>query len=914
MQTKMFGSGKDAASQQPVECLGIKFPNDEARRVYFLAKLKEKLTDPAFRKIEGFPIGNDDDILALSDPPYYTACPNPFLEPFVKHLATLQSNGSYRMPPFASDLTEGKADPIYDAHPYHTKVPPKALMRLLLHYTKPGDIVLDAFSGSGMLGVAASLCEDPKSFLGAAIGTPGKRYAILSDLSPLATFIGDNNARPIISEKEFEELAHAIVSECRSEAGWMFKTRHASSGTNQDVLGDILYTIWSEFYLCSECGNEFSAWDVLVDRKNECIKKTFPCPKCGATLEKDGLERATEKYFDSILSTTAKRNKSAPVWIHYKVGSSRFEKAPDKYDLAILSKIEQQQLPGQIGPVKMNFQDPPWGDFYRAGYHAGMTHAHHFFTKRNLCALLLLRDKAMASSAGRSMMYLLTGFLDNHSSKRNRYLIDQHHPQGTTCGPLPNSLYVPDLQCEVNPFNTWDKTVTKQIKSFKVRRPVCTISTTSASRLAGVPDGSIDYIFVDPPFGQNILYAESSFCWEYFLGVYTNRLSEAIVSKYQGKDVELYRELIRAVFHECFRVLKPGRWMTIEFSNRSNAVWNAISEAVQSCGFVVADVRVFDKKQGTIRQDLGQSIKKDLIISVYKPDGEFEHRFEAEAGAPGGAWDFVQFHLRQLPVFIRQVEEGEVILERQRGVLFERMVAFHVQRGLAVPLSASEFYTGLAERFIERDGMYFLADQVAEYDRKRATVKEVVQLKLFVSNEGTAVQWLRQQLSAKPQTFQELHPQFTKELAGWEKYEQPLELSTLLEQNFLRFDGQGNVPSQIHAYLSSNFKELRGREKTDPALVGKAKGRWYVPDPKKEADLEQLRARALLKEFQIYLDKKGKLKVVRIEALRAGFKECWQRQEYQTIVELAKRVPETVIQEDQALLMYFDNALMRLGV
>jgi hypothetical protein len=79
-QTKMFGTGKDAASQEPVECLGIEFPTDEARRQHFLEKLKEKLKDPAFRKLEGFPIGDDEDILALSDPPYYTACPNPFLE------------------------------------------------------------------------------------------------------------------------------------------------------------------------------------------------------------------------------------------------------------------------------------------------------------------------------------------------------------------------------------------------------------------------------------------------------------------------------------------------------------------------------------------------------------------------------------------------------------------------------------------------------------------------------------------------------------------------------------------------------------------------------------------------------------------------------------------------------------------
>ena len=74
-------AGESIASG-PVECLGLTFANDDERREYFLAKLAEKLKDPEFRAIEGFPIGTDEDILALSDPPYYTACPNPFIADF----------------------------------------------------------------------------------------------------------------------------------------------------------------------------------------------------------------------------------------------------------------------------------------------------------------------------------------------------------------------------------------------------------------------------------------------------------------------------------------------------------------------------------------------------------------------------------------------------------------------------------------------------------------------------------------------------------------------------------------------------------------------------------------------------------------------------------------------------------------
>jgi hypothetical protein len=242
------------------------------------------------------------------------------------------------------------------------------------------------------------------------------------------------------------------------------------------------------------------------------------------------------------------------------------------------------------------------------------------------------------------------------------------------------------------------------------------------------------------------------------------------------------------------------------------------------------------------------------------------------------------------------------------------MVAFHVQRGVTVPLSAAEFYAGLAQRFSERDGLYFLPEQVAEYDKKRMTVREVLQLQLFVTDESSAIQWLKQQLLKKPQTFQELHPQFLKEIGGWQKHEKPLELSELLEQNFLRYDGKGEVPNQIHSYLSTNFKELRNLPKDDESLRAKGKDRWYVPDPNKAGDLEKLRERSLLKEFEDYRSSSQKrLKVFRLEAVRAGFKKAWQERDYATIITVARRIPENVLQEDPKLLMWYDQAVTRKG-
>ena len=148
----------------PVECLGQTFASDDARREHFLELLAEKLQDPEFRKQEGFPKGTDAAILAMSDPPYYTACPNPWLAEFVAHYGKpYDPAANYSREPLAVDVSVGKTDAIYKAHSYHTKVPHLAIVPSILHYTEPGDVVLDGFAGSGMTGVAAQWCGTASS-------------------------------------------------------------------------------------------------------------------------------------------------------------------------------------------------------------------------------------------------------------------------------------------------------------------------------------------------------------------------------------------------------------------------------------------------------------------------------------------------------------------------------------------------------------------------------------------------------------------------------------------------------------------------------------------------------------------------------------------------------------------------------
>src|SRR5262249_16793053 len=128
------------------------------------------------------------------------------------------------------------------------------------------------------------------------------------------------------------------------------------------------------------------------------------------------------------------------------------------------------------------------------------------------------------------------------------------------------------------------------------------IATTGTAAAIPIPSNSVDYVFTDPPFGENIYYADLNFLVESWHRVLTDSKPEAIVDQPKHKELLDYERLMEACLRECCRVLKPGRWMTMVFHNSSNAVWSAIQEALTAAGFVVADVRTLDKQHGSYRQ------------------------------------------------------------------------------------------------------------------------------------------------------------------------------------------------------------------------------------------------------------------------------------------------------------------------
>lgn len=879
----------DFQEDKPETIFGMTFKNAEERRNYFREELRKKL--PELKKIEGYPIGSDEDILNLSDPPYYTACPNPWLNQFVeeweKEKTVLEKEGKRSKDfvvkePYAADVSEGKNNPVYTAHTYHTKVPHPAIMRYILHYTQPGDIVFDGFAGTGMTGVAAAACANDKDSIAERINGEwikqfgqkpnwGARHAICGDLSPYATNIAYFYNTPVdvnALKKEVERIKKEMDEEC----GWMYTTTDSKG----NPTAKISFVVWSDIMVCPNCGEEYVFWNQAVDHENKCMRDEFICPHCGTKQSKKTASLAMESYYDEGLGKTLQRVKQKPVIVVAKAGKEKIQREPNEYDLEVLEKIDFIRI-NEFYPK----QTLPQGSETLRNIDKGISCVHQFYTKRNLIALSKLYSKIEESPLALVIRFLFTGMI-NRSTKMNRIHVRHYFfgGGGWNGGNLKGTLYVPNIPIETSILEQIEDKFAGMKLALNIlasnERNVLYVNSADNLSLAS---NSIDYIFVDPPFGSNINYSELNILPESWLKVVTNNVHEAVDNKSQGKDSLFYRTEISNCFSEYLRILKPGRYMTIEFSNTSASVWNSILTALQGVGFVLCGIAALDKKQGSFNSvTTTTAVKQDLVITCYKPSVVKVEKIGVATITQANAWDFTVENLLHLPVIIKKNEKTTTVIERSPKILYDRMISFFIQQGLPVPLDAKEFQQGLRERFVERDGMFFTAAQAAEYEEKKKSAPEFVPMGIIVSDEANGIQWLKNQLRDEPKTYQEIQPEWMQAINGVRKHDILPELKQLLEENFIEMED----------------------------------GKWRLPNIQDDVDKEALRTKSLLREFKIYVEQaqkpKGKIKEARVEALRAGFKDCYIHKDFKTIVMVGDKIPQNLRDEDEVLLQFYDIA------
>jgi DNA modification methylase len=477
---------------------------------------------------------------------------------------------------------------LYNAHSYHTKVPPEAITPFLKHYTRPGDVVLDPFCGTGMTGVAAM-----------QLG----RRAILNDLSVVAAHLSHNHTRSCstaLLETAFKEVESDLIEE--------FKELYACTDGKQ--RGYVYYTLWSRDASCPHCATHFSIWN-SIDRDTGRMPAMVKCPKCRRSIAKQGLKYAGNR----------------PVLISYKkANGERAERPLLKADLALLNRYTSNSPAAWYPRVKVEASREM---YIRSALHLqGIKEVADFYTPRNLRALALLWARIQQVKDLRARSALSFAFTNTawHGTRMRRF-----NARGGQ-RPLTGTLYIPQLSSEANVLEVMRNKI-RQLRSYyealgDPQSEPPAIRLGSATNLEGIADASIDYVFTDPPFGSNLFYADCNLIWESWLGGITKPQDEAIVNRsrkaeHGGKSVADYEALMSASMAEIFRVLKPGAWATLVFHNTDPSVWRAIQTAAESAGFQIDKAASLDRKQQSHKGYKGRAQTEkvahfDVIMSMRK--------------------------------------------------------------------------------------------------------------------------------------------------------------------------------------------------------------------------------------------------------------------------------------------------------
>jgi 16S rRNA G966 N2-methylase RsmD len=584
---------------------------------------------------------SQDAAPSISECCYSGDQPNPNLRKFVEEHATLYNleSDNYHVAAFNKPITSTKATAIYLMHSYHQgKKPHDAIREYIRHYTRPGDLVLDVFSGSGGTSLAALL--------------EGRR-AVAIDRSPAATFITKNYCSPIDSFALRQALEN-VIEAVKHEADWLYGTVCDRCGGSATVA----YTVYSQVFQCPRCLKQVASYDcpeVEGETAGGKPRKVRVCPHCLRKNHHEEISSGSETFGHiPVVQCYICENKCRPLRStrNHKDTDTKKRQFFEKHDIGRLKDIDAKPIPHWYPPHKMmNVDDDsvPWGAEWRPG--RNFRTVAELFTKRNLWAMAAIRDAILKHAGNQQdmLLFALNAITLNCSRMyRFRESLKGGFQQGT--------YYIPQESQVINVFRAFCDKVEDlcRASASTTNGGDFIVSTQSACRLDSIPSNSIDYVFTDPPYSHTVQYGELNFIWEAWLGFDTSwQNEEIIVNDVRGRTDADWAALMKKAMNQCFRVLKPGRWLTLCFHDEEGT-WALVQDFMAEVGFIVdkTDSALFiDTGQKSYNQNTADKARKrDLVLNFRKPNSLLSSGTQVDKaqGADGGDIATFMENARQL--------------------------------------------------------------------------------------------------------------------------------------------------------------------------------------------------------------------------------------------------------------------------
>jgi 16S rRNA G966 N2-methylase RsmD len=580
---------------------------------------------------------------------------------------------------YRTPVASGRAGALYNAFSYPTKIDPQTVALFMAAHTRPGDMVLDVFAGSGSTGIAAFLCEQPTAQMKARAEELrlkpqwGPRRVVLYELGVIGSALAATMCAPP-EPSEFSREASALLERVKRQYGWMYQVE-----TPDGSVGTLRHAIWSESLKCPACGSIHLYWDVGVTEEPLGLAHQVRCPTCSADSLVDNWERVTELTPDAIAGTSFRQRSRRLVQLYGRSGARTWKRDPAVSDARLYERVMAEPIPDGVptDPIK-------WGDLHRAGYHEGITHFHQLYTRRNLVAIAALFAEIQNSPPHLqdALRLMVLSYNAAHSTLMTRVVIKSGGTEFVVTGAQSGVMYISALPVEKNVFAGLGRKVTTFANAFTATfggKSSVAVHCASSTRLT-LPDDSVDYVFTDPPFGDFIPYSEINQVNEVWLGRLTDAREEAIVSPAQGKDVGAYSHLLARVFAEVARVMKPRATATVVFNASRPSVWTALGSAFTSAGLTVERTNLLDKTQVSFKQVVGRdSTRGDALLLLNKGENRRSDLVVAD----------LQSTIKQL----RSVHGSDSHPQH----LYSRYVSGCIATGNVVAFSASDFFAGMRD-------------------------------------------------------------------------------------------------------------------------------------------------------------------------------------------------------------------------
>ena len=409
--------------------------------------------------------------------------------------------------------------------------------------------------------------------------------------------------------RDIRAAARRVMAAARKALGTLYMTKRGSDGTKVEMIR----TIWSFTYLCPLCRDGMVFYEAL-DARGGVPQR---CPSCGGPFARRSWSRGEDVPVEVVVKGENGR----------QVGQGVCETDRRRVRTALKDGRLREVPSLPIGEDREMFS--------RSGLRrSGMTETGKFFSPRNGIALLELwraindvEDEAIRQE----LRFAFTAILPRASM---RYQWSAKRPLNAQN----QTYYIAPVYFEWNVFDLYGRKVNAVIRandalfddgdlfSTENLRDV-TYEIASAEKLAHLDDGSVHYVFTDPPFGSNIFYSDMNLFQEAWLGETTDPAREAVVhttGRRKNESGKRYEAVLRNAFSEAFRVLKPGRYMSVVFGNSSGRIWGLVQRALRDAGFKSSPVHVaiLDKGQRSVKGLNSGSegvVTVDLIVTVQKP-------------------------------------------------------------------------------------------------------------------------------------------------------------------------------------------------------------------------------------------------------------------------------------------------------